>query len=289
MKYNHPYTVAIAQTNPVIADLERNRSTLLEQIDRAKAKDAKVFVTGELALTGYKLRDAVFEVALHANDPFLDPFREASKDMMVVLGLVEESDEHHFYNSALIFENGELIHRHRKIYLPNYGMFEERRFFRPGSHVRAFDSSLGRMGVLICNDMWHPMNSLLLAYDGAHVLIVISASPTRGLGSGEVSDNTRTWRTFNRSAAKAGSMYVIQANIAGFQDGVLFWGGSEVVSPGAKDTVQAKMNTPELLFAQIEPELIRAERIYSPLLRDEDLALAQRELERILNDQNNQL
>ncbi len=277
-----PFTLAVAQTNPRIADLKYNRDVLLTRIDEARREGAKLFTTGELALTGYLLRDAAYEVALMENDPFLEPFKKASKDMILIITLVEESSDHRFYNSAFVYENGELIHRHRKVYLPNYGMFEEKRFFAEGDKIRAFDTNLGRFGVLVCNDMWHPMTALLLAYDGAEAIFASTASPTRGIGDGEVSNNTRVWRIFNRSAAKAASAYVIQANLAGFQDGVHFWGGSEVVQPGGASSVQAELNKEAMLYAEYDPELVRFERLYSPLLRDERLSLEHREFSRIL-------
>ncbi len=277
------FTVAVAQINPKIADLHANRDTLIERIEESRTKGAGLFVAGELALTGYLLKDATFEVALRPQDSFLDPLRQQSKDITLVIGLVEESDDHKFYNSAFVFEDGQIIHIHRKIYLPTYGMFEEKRYFAEGDKIRAFDSRLGRLGVLVCNDMWHPMTAYLLGWDGAQAIIAPTASPTRGVGAGETSENTRVWRTFNRAAAKAVSSYVVQANLVGFQDGIHFWGGSEVVCPGGSECVQAELNREDMLYAEIDPNRIRTERMYSPVLRDERLRLELAELERVVN------
>ncbi|MBD3167370.1 carbon-nitrogen hydrolase, partial [bacterium] len=214
------FILAVTQFNPAIADLKTNRDRILADADEARKQGAKILVTGELALSGYMLRDAVFEVALRPEDSFLDPFRSLSREMTVIVGMAEVTSDHFYYNSALVFEDGEVIHRHRKVYLPNYGMFEEKRFFAEGDRIHAFDSRLGRLGVLVCNDMWHPMTTQLLGWDGAEMILAATASPTRGVSRDDVSDNTRVWRTFNRSAAKAVSAYVVQANLVGFQESI---------------------------------------------------------------------
>jgi len=228
MKFN----VALCQISPVIADLEKNLAKHLDFIEKARARGADLALFPELSLTGYLLRDAVHEVALRLDDSKLDPLKEASRDISIAFGMVEESEDYLFYNSAIYLEKGQIVGSHRKVYLLTYGMFEEGRFFAPGNKVRAFDTRIGRMGMLICYDMWHAPMPLILAHDGALVILALSASPTRGVGTEEVADNTRVWELLNRFYAKTQGLYVVFSNLAGFEDGINFWGAPKWWNPG---------------------------------------------------------
>jgi len=121
-------------------------------------------------------------VALRLDDPIIESLKEESEDISLVVGLVEESRTYDFYNTALYLEKGEIKHIHRKIYLPNYGIFEEKKYFSSGEEVRAFETSYGRMGILVCADSWHPVLPYILALDGAFIFINVIASYSKGLG-----------------------------------------------------------------------------------------------------------
>src|SRR5688500_6865593 len=136
-------------------------------VDEASAAGVDLLVFPELGLTGYLLQDLNSEVAMRADDPRLTELGEAGGEMSVVLGFVEESDDHQLYISAALFEGGALRHGYRKSYLPNYGLFGERRVFAAGAQIRAGDSRLGvRLGSSICEDFWHLPTPYLLALDG---------------------------------------------------------------------------------------------------------------------------
>src|SRR5207245_10907868 len=104
--------------------------------------------------------------------------RESSRRIALVIGLVDEPDGHRYHNVALYLENGRIRHVHRKVYLPTYGMFDEGRYFAAGDRLEAFPTSLGRMGMLICEDAWHPSTALVLAQQRAAYLLVLSSIPT---------------------------------------------------------------------------------------------------------------
>ncbi len=208
--------------------------------------------------------------------------KELSRQVAIVAGLVEESSDYRFYNSAVYFEGGEICHIHRKVYLPTYGMFDEQRYFARGDRIRAFDSKFGRIGMLICEDLWHPSTVYLAALDGALVIVCPSSSPLRGIREGQPQDdNARYWELINRSYAETFGLYLIYGNRAGFEDGVGFWGGSEILDPFGNVLAKARYYDEDQVVGEIALETVRRKRTISPLLRDEDLDLTINELMRI--------
>lgn len=276
--------LAVGQFCPQIGDLEANRSRILSFAQQAIDESAKLLLLPELCLSGYLLRDQVYACALAQDDSFLDPIKKVSRKLSLAFGLVEKAADHRYYNSAFYFEAGALLHVHRKIYLPTYGIFEEKRFFAEGERISAFDGAFGRMGLAVCNDMWHPSLPYLLAMDGADLILAPAASPTRGVSDEEVSDNARVWELLLSHTAKTSSCYVAFANLCGYQDGLNFWGGSRIVGPNGRAVVQADMIEEGLVFAEISQDAIRRERVYSPLRRDERLLLTYHELSRIIKN-----
>ena len=126
------FTVALAQTSPRLADVETNLQTYAEQVREASGLGADLLIFPELSLTGYHLKDDVSEVATRLDGSVAKKLRELSRGTAFVAGLVEESSDFQFYNSAVWFEDGEIRHVHRKVYLPTYGMFDENRYFARG-------------------------------------------------------------------------------------------------------------------------------------------------------------
>ena len=278
MKFN----IAIAQINPKLGNLEANLQTHFEFIQRAIDEEAELIVFPELSLTGYWLRDQVYEIALKPDDEFWQPLLERSWEISLVIGFVELADDFQFYNSQAYIEDGHIVHIHRKVYLPTYGMFEERRFFSPGQHVRAFDTKFGRVGMLVCNDWWHATGPLILAQDGATLMLAPANSPIRGVSDDTVSNNTRVWESLMKFHSKVQSSYVVFANRVGFDDGVGFWGGSGVWQPNGQEQARARLDEEELLVTEIDDSLVRFERIYSPLVRDERNDVTMKELQRVM-------
>ena len=274
--------VAIAQINPKLGDLPANLALYEESIRRGIEEKADFLLFPELSLTGYFLRDTVPSVALTIKSVELKKLGQLSRELPFVAGLVEEGGDHRFFNSAIYFEDGEVRHVHRKVYLPTYGMFDEQRYFARGDRVRAFDSKFGRLALLICEDLWHPSTIYLAALDGALAVLCPSASPLRGIVDGQVQDdNARYWEMINRAYAETYSLFLIYGNRWGFEDGVGFWGGSEVVDPFGQRLAKAGYYDEAFLVAEIALESVRRKRTMSPLLRDEDLDLTINELMRI--------
>ncbi len=276
------YTIALAQMNPALGDLERNLALHEKAAEEAIDRGAGLLICPELSLTGYFLKDIVSSVALPLTSPILGRLRDLSRRIDLVVGLVEESPEHLFYNAALYISRGEIRHVHRKVYLPTYGIFDEQRYLAEGSRIRTFQADIGRSAMLICEDMWHPSAAYIASLDGMEILISPSASPGRGgLEEGRTFANARAWETINRAYAQLFTCYVLYANRVGYEDGACFWGGSEVIAPSGEPTAKAEYLSEQILIAEIDSAEVRRARMVNPLLRDERLDVTLRELERV--------
>ncbi len=276
------FRVGIAQINPRLGDLPSNLALYEEKIRQGAREGADLLLFPELSLTGYFLRDMVPNVALKLSAPEIRELKKLSRKVSFVAGLVEESSDYRFYNAAIYFEAGEIRHVHRKVYLPTYGMFDEQRYFARGDRLRAFDSKFGRIVVLICEDLWHPSTAYVAALDGALAILCPSASPLRGIAEQQVQDdNARYWELINRTYAETFGLFVIYGNRVGFEDGVGFWGGSEVVDPSGQRVAKAKYYDEDFIVGEVALESVRRKRTMAPLLRDEDLDLTINELMRI--------
>jgi predicted amidohydrolase len=181
---------------------------------------------------------------------------------------------------------GEVLHIHHKVYLCTYTMFDEARFFDPGEHVRAFDTRFGRVGMLICEDFWHASPPYLLWMDGADLILMHSASPSRGLDSGDIFSSSRWVELVNQAYGSMFTTYVIHVNRVGYEDGKNFWGGSSIVNPDGEFEVRGCYLEETLLTHTIDLNQLHRTRSRLPLLRDERPDMVQRELTRILRDGN---
>jgi predicted amidohydrolase len=277
--------LAIAQTDCRLADLEANLQTHLELATIAAKQGAQIIVFPELSLTGYHLQEKIAEVALLENTSRLEPLREQSRQIDMLVGLVLEAPDHRIYNSALYFSAGKILHRHDKAYLPTYGLFEEGKYFARGERLRAFDAASTRGGILICEENWHPSAANLLWLDGAKIFFSIhcSSAGSETPLSLEPSTSPGACRLLSQFYARMFGAYFIFANRAGKEGPFNFWGGSQIINPFGEVEAAAKIAAPDLLIHTLDLDKIRVARIKMPLRRDEDLALTQRELTRLLN------
>ena len=138
------FSLALAQINTHLGDLEANLEKHLQLVHRARADGADLLVFPELSLTGYVLQDLAPAVARRAtpDDPIFSPLLEASRDIDLVVGFVDEDKRHRIFIAAAYLNGGEVRHVHHKVYLPTYGLFDEGRFFSWGDNVRALTHSL---------------------------------------------------------------------------------------------------------------------------------------------------
>lgn len=274
------FTAVLAQIKPKLGCVADNLALIEERISQAVAAKADLIVFPELAVTGYFLKDLVPEVALRLDSPQVARLIELSRDISIAVGLVEVTDDYRFYNTALYLENGTIVHAHRKVYLPTYGLFDEQRYMARGESFRAFDTTFGRMGMLICEDMWHLSSSYILAMDGAATLICLSSSPGRGV-EGEELGSAASWQKLTSTTAMFLNCRVLYCNRVGYEDGVNFWGGAEYVAPSGASVIRGRILEEDLIQASVDEGSLRRERIFSPMLRDENLFVTMQELRRI--------
>lgn len=279
------FKVGLAQITPKLGDVEANLALHLQTIETASESGVDLLIFPELSLTGYRLRDLAFSVALQptAKDPIFGKLLDASRGMDLVVGFVEADERQKFFIAAAYLSGGEVVHIHRKVYLPTYGMFDEGRYFAWGDAVRAFDTRFGRVGLLICEDFWHVSTPYLLWLDGADMLILTSASPGRGLATEQKIGSARWVEHINQAYASMFTNFVIHVNRTGFEDGVTFWGGSTVFNPEGIQVAQGPYYEEALVTVRLDLAQLRRARIRLPLLRDERVGLTMRELNRILS------
>jgi len=278
-------TLALAQINTRLGDVEANLDKHLTLIDEARGRGADLVLFPELSLTGYGLQDLASSVARRptSDDPVFRRLLKASREIDVLLGFVEADLRQRFYVSAAYLSQGEVLHIHRKVYLPTYGLFDEGRFFAMGNQIRAFTTRFARCGVLICEDFWHASPPYLLWLDGADLMFFLSASPGRGLNQSERLESARWVEQINQAYASLFTAFVAHTNRVGFEDGLNFWGGATVFDPNGNLVARGPYHEEALTLAEIDLDQLHRTRARLPLLRDERTALTQRELERILS------
>jgi predicted amidohydrolase len=277
------FTIALGQIDSIPGDLAKNVASHVSMAEQAARKGATLIVFPELSLTGYSVKDMTRDLALRPNNPpnILSPLVEQSRSISIIAGAIEEASSFRLYNSALLFEDGSVRSVHRKTYPPTYGMFDELRYFSSGKTVRSFTSKVGTLGALICEDLWHLPLPYLLAQDGATVIITLVASPTR-LSGDEHDLRIRAANTENhRAYARLLSCYIVFCNRVGFEDGINFWGGSEVVAPDGTIIASGKQFDEDLVLATINAKEVRRTRLASRHFLDDDPTLVLRELQRL--------
>jgi predicted amidohydrolase len=300
--------VAIYQTSPVFLDLEANLEDVIMKIQEGRGKGANLIIFPELALTGYFLGPRYHEVALRLDSKEIQRLVAATRGTAAVVGFVEESPSMNFYNSALVAVDGEILFAYRKLNLPNYGVFEERKYFSPGKQVPVFKYHDLSIAVFICNDVWHPSLPYLGICQKADVFVTILNSTQGSMGS-EFS-NIDSWGIINTFYARIFGIYNVCANrvgsetievkaavtegsglhTAGVEDdrasrtrtSYSFWGGSEVVNPFGEHVAKAALHEPDEIMAEISRDLLRQKRILLPYLRNDDPYFTHRQLDRIL-------
>ncbi|MEO6877966.1 MAG: nitrilase-related carbon-nitrogen hydrolase, partial [Gemmatimonadaceae bacterium] len=275
--------VALAQLTPRKADYQGNLRRLgkvFAQLDRLEPRPA-VLALSESALTGYFLeggtRDNALTAGSFARD--LDAMYRESVSSPAPLDLVVgfyEIWNNKLYNSSMYVTLGagepEIHHVHRKVFLPTYGLFDEERFVERGREVRAFDTPWGRAAMLVCEDVWHSMTGTIAALDGAQVIFVCAAPPSRGAqpksdgvpGPASVS----RWDRLIREMADEHGVYVTLTTLVGSEGGKTFPGGSMVAGPRGDVRGRAPLWDDALLTVSLDLADVTRARADLPLIAD---------------------
>ncbi|PHS57040.1 MAG: nitrilase [Sulfurimonas sp.] len=218
--------ITLAQISPKL-----NRSNLDEicKIIKKNSNYSDLIVFPELSLNGYLLQDKLYEDAWDLNE--LDELKILSLDVDIAIGGAIR-DKKSFRNSALYFSKGKLLSSHNKVHLPNYGMFEEARYFKAGDKFESFLSSYGKVFMLICEDLWHESVQNDLKLENPDLIIVLVASPARGF-SDKGLEIENQWLSIIKTVSNECKSKLIFVNRVGFEDGLGFWGGSCILDKNA--------------------------------------------------------
>jgi predicted amidohydrolase len=279
----------IEQLAPELGEAEANLERIAAAQRDAGHDGVDLVVTPELSLTGYDLRDRTHTLATPLG---VAPFPLLANGPDLVVGLVELGSGFIPYNTAVHLRAGDILHRHRKVYLPTYGMFDEGRYFGAGDRARCYDAGGGwRVGLLICEDLWHPGLMYLLAVGGAHLIIVQAAAVGRGAwrrdaetenaGAGRFA-SWGAWEHLACAAAAAYGVYVAVANRVGVEGAGVFAGGSLIVAPGGKVIARGDDFREDRPTADLRLDTVRDARRPYAHARDDDPHLVARELAYLL-------
>ena len=278
--------IAIAQLKPLKGAYPQNLARLGDLLGTLAGdpEPPDILILPETALTGYFVEGAVRELARSAEDLYADLSRlhqaSGAAPLDIVVGFYELWRTR-LHNSALVATLGGpdagIRHVHRKVFLPTYGVFDEERFVEPGRSVRAFDTRWGRAAVIVCEDAWHSLVPTIAALDGAQLLVIVSASPARGLspdeGGEERPASLLRWERTIQAIAGEHGIYAALAQLVGFEGGKAFPGGSLVVGPRGDVLARAKIFEEDLLRVTVELEEIPRVRADLPLLSDLEMRL----------------
>ncbi len=268
------FRVVLCQLKPRKGDVAANVAAVTEALPAG----ADLAVFPETVLSGYFVEGAAREVALTR----LELVKAlgappAGRGCDVALGFYERGRRGVYNGMAYLTPaegRYEVVHVHRKVFLPTYGLFEEGRFVEPGREVAAFDTRFGRMGMLICEDLWHSLTPSILALDGAELLLSGCASPARGFGpASPLPGNLDEWDRIAARTSKEHGVFVLLAHLAGSEGGKLFAGGSSAWAPDGSLMARAPLFAEATTSVTVDTGDILRIRQESPLLGDLSNAL----------------
>lgn len=268
------FKLACIQFAPKKRQIASNLDRISELTLQAANAGADLALFPETATSGYFLEGGVIECAMTAEElqqELSARLESLNRPIDMVVGLIL-SQGGELYNAAIYFEaqpGGKLkvLHVYRKFFLPTYGVFDEERFVGQGRQLGVFDTRFGRVGILICEDVWHSMLPTLCAIKGAQLLLVPSASPGRDL-SGEKPGNLMRYEEIFAALCKEHNVFVAHSSLCGFEGGKGFPGGSTVFGPMGELIAEGPLFDEHILLAEIDMDALEIVRANSPLLSD---------------------
>lgn len=271
--------IALAQVDCELGDVGANVQRAHGVVGEAAARGADLVVFPELSLHGYALGSVPHDVSVGGDDPRLAELSRYGPD---VLAGFHEDGRLRRYNSAAYLSSGEVLHAHRKLYLPNYLDWEERKHFSPGNAMRAYETAHARMATLICNDAWQPVLPWLAAQDGAEVLLIPTNSAA-GIAPGAI-DTAEYWRDLLLNIARLQQCWVVFVNRVGEEGKASFWGGSRVLDPWGEVVAEAPHGQESLTVVDLDIGAVRRRRREIPLIEEARFGLIAREVERLMRE-----
>ncbi len=255
--------VALAQ----LASKRENRQENLKRMDefasKAAKKGADLVVFPELFLTGYVVRDQIYELSETVPGPSVGVVEQIAKktETHIIFGMPEVSEKTKatIFNTAVLVGPRGFIGKYRKMYLPTHSVFEEKRHFRPGYKAAAFETAIGKIGLCICYDVFFPEVTRLTRLQGAQLIVCISASPAVRKSYFEILTAAR---------ALENTAYLAYVNLVGVEDGLQFGGGSRIITPTGDIGAVAKYDEEDFVIGVVDYSDIRTAETFIPTLRD---------------------
>jgi predicted amidohydrolase len=255
--------IAFGQISSKREDKEANLKKIEKLTLKAKEQGADLAIFPELSLSGYVVRDQLYELAETIPGPTVEKAEALAKKtgMHVIFGMPELSEKTQatIFNTAVLIGPKGLIGKYRKMYLPTHSVFEEKRYFRPGYQTAAFQTDIGNIGLCICYDIFFPEIIRLTRLQGAQLIVCISASPAV---------RRSYFETLTCARALENTAFLAYVNLAGVQDGLQFWGGSRLVSPSGDVLAKAKYDEEDFIICEADYKDLRTAETFIPTLRD---------------------
>jgi predicted amidohydrolase len=257
------FKIALAQISSKPGDKKGNLKKIEQAATEAERQKAQLLILPEMSLTGYVIKDRIYELAEEIPGHSTRLVEKIAKEtgVHIIFGMPELSPNTRatFHNASVLVSPRGLVGKYRKMYLPTHSMFEEKRYFRPGYQVSVFNTEFGRIGLFICYDIYFPEVTRLARLEGAQLLVCISASPAVRRSFFEILTIAR---------AVENTTFLAFVNLAGIEDGLQFWGGSRVVGPNGKVLVQAKYDKEDFVTCDIDYADIKPIEAFIPTLKD---------------------
>jgi predicted amidohydrolase len=257
------FNVALAQISCKLGDKEGNLKKIEKMAVRAHKARADLLILPELSLTGYVVRDQIYELAEQIPGESTRHVERIAKKtgLHIIFGMPELSSNTHatLHNAAVLVNPKGVIGKYRKMYLPTHSVFEEKRYFRPGYKSAVVPTNLGNIGLTICYDIFFPEVTRLARLDGAQLIVCISASPAVRRAFFEVLTTAR---------AIENTAYLAFVNLAGIEDGLQFWGGSRLIAPNGRILAQAKYDEEDFVMHEIDYSDAKSVEPFVPTLKD---------------------
>ncbi|MBS7636174.1 carbon-nitrogen hydrolase family protein [Candidatus Bathyarchaeota archaeon] len=257
------FLTALAQISCQRGDKQANIQKIEEYTERARRQGAELVIFPELSLTGYTIRDELYELAEKIPGPSTNAIEKIARKckVYIVFGMPELSAKAQatIYNSAVLVGPEGYIGKYRKMHLPTHSVFEEKRYFRPGYQAGTFETAIGKIGLIICYDIFFPEVCRLTRLEGAQMIICISASP---------SVRKAFFEALTVARAMENAVFLAYVNLVGIEDGLQFWGGSRLVAPNGKIIAKAKYDEEDLVVGEVNYIDIKPVEAFVPTLKD---------------------
>jgi predicted amidohydrolase len=257
------FKTALAQFPCKIGNKQYNINKIAKHTKQAKKQKADIIIFPEMSLTGYTTRDLTYELAEEIPGPSTEKIGKIAKkeNLYVIYGTPERSEKGKaiLYNSAVLTGPEGYIGKYRKMHLPTHSVFEEKRYFRLGYKTPIFETNIGKLGIIICYDIFFPETTRALRLQGAKFIICISASPAV---------RKIFFETLTTARAIENTCFLAYVNLVGIENGLQFWGGSRLISPSGTIITQSRYDKEDISFGNVNYEDLRPIEAFVPTLRD---------------------